>query len=247
MIDDGKCLEWKDGRILVDGKEQSVAPLGPRMSLPAAPAGVARIAVVYDRKLLANIVIDQKKDVVVPQFYLVDLKTGKAAVTGDLAEPLARFASTHATPASNALHASSSPALLDSLIAASRHADGTLLQRSELDGKRFAAFQLWASWCRGCMDEANELSALLRKHPMPELAWVALETDPEALNETGEAQERGEEAAFTVLPWFAPAYASRLTAAACHAWAETGRSGSPRPDGSAPSLPGTSVGASRRP
>jgi hypothetical protein len=28
------------------------------------------------------------------------------------------------------------------------------------------------------MQEASELSALLKQHPMPELAWIALETDP---------------------------------------------------------------------
>lgn len=183
-----QCLQHIDGKVYIDGVEVKVvrhtAVQGERneVTLPPPPQGVARIATTYDQQVLADFVKKGEPQFGLPQFYVVDLQTGAPAALADLPAPFAEFVRRHVRSSMNTLHPDTSPGLLDALLKVSRHADGTPMQRAELAGKRFAAFQLWAPWCIGCMEEAKELTALLEKTPMPELAWIALEADPSELD-----------------------------------------------------------------
>ena len=68
---------------------------------------------------------------------------------------------------------------LAELLSTTMHEDGRPFTQADLgDHKRFALFQLWAGWCTPCLQEAKELGEMLKDHPMPELAWVAVEADP---------------------------------------------------------------------
>ena len=149
-------------------------------SLPPPPVGMHRISAVYDKTKLVATFKNHNASLNLPQFYVVDLSTGQQARTHDLPAAFAAFTKKNETSPQHLMQGSGSKngKLLDALLGVSRHANGTPLRKSDLDNMRFAAFEFWASWCSGCLQEASELSDLLQQHPMPGLAWVAVETDP---------------------------------------------------------------------
>lgn len=185
LLSDGRCLQLIDGQIFIDGQKQKVGLVtGPadmkHATLPAAPAGVERIVAVYDKAILNARFRDHAASFNLPQFYVVDLASGNAALASTLPESFAQFAKDNGSDPKDLASAPhvERASLLDKLMAVSRNADGSPLRTDQFGAKKYAAFQLWADWCTGCMQEASELSALLKQHPMPELAWIALETDP---------------------------------------------------------------------
>jgi thiol-disulfide isomerase/thioredoxin len=144
-------------------------------TLPAPPPGMSRIEATYDVKSLEK----TGGTWMLPQLYVVDVMTGQPADEGSLPEPLRKFVSENRTPAKAlAVKAEPGKTLLEGLLDVSRHSDHQSMRKDEVAGKRIAVFQLWADWCTGCLEEAKNLSALLKEHPMPELAWIAVEADP---------------------------------------------------------------------
>lgn len=144
-------------------------------ALPPPPPDMPRLALTYDSTALSRV----GGAWVLPQLYVVDLRTGYAADEDMLPEALRSFVKENRTPA-NALmiKAGKEKTLLDGLMEVSRHPDSSPLKKSELTNKRYAIFQLWAEWCTGCLEEAKQLSEMLKAHPMRELAWIAVEADP---------------------------------------------------------------------
>jgi thiol-disulfide isomerase/thioredoxin len=142
--------------------------------LPPAPAGVSRFDVTGGVNLLAS---NGKLDYVLPQTYVFDLRSGQPAALNELPPELARLVAGHRPTAVKGNAATGYT--LDQMLAATQRADGSALTRAALGAdKRFVLFQLWAGWCTGCMEEGTQLNALLKAHPMPGLAWIAMESDP---------------------------------------------------------------------
>lgn len=145
-------------------------------SLPSAPPGVERLAMTYDSGSLAKSLTSTW---VLPQLYVVDMTTGGAASVDALPLDLRSFVTEHQTPPSALkIKPVDGVSLLDNLLEVSRHADGSPMRKAEIKDGKFAIFQLWAEWCTGCLEEAKELGEVLKAHPMPEVAWVAVEADP---------------------------------------------------------------------
>jgi thiol-disulfide isomerase/thioredoxin len=136
---------------------------------------MTRIEVTYDAQSLEK----AGSAWMLPQLYVIDLSTGQPANDTSLPTPLRDFVVENRTPAKAlSVKAKKNATLLDALLDVSRHSDNRSMSKSEVAGKRLAIFQLWAEWCSGCLAEAKALSDMLSTHPMPDLAWVAVETDP---------------------------------------------------------------------
>ena len=183
ILDGGRCLKMVDGKIFIDGKEAKAfshtesTDDSSQVQLPVPPAGVERIAAVYDRNRLVEMLHKGRDGFALPQMYLVDLQTGRLASADDLPAPLADFFKNQKNPPSAAFDAHATD-LLTSILGSVEHSDGSALRKEDFAGKRFAAFQLWAGWCVPCMQEAKRLGEILSKVPAQQFAWVAVETDP---------------------------------------------------------------------
>lgn len=159
------------------------------MPLPAAPEGVVRLSASADLTSVMQEMRSGKSSFALPQTFLIDLHTGQQASLADVPSALADFMRAHPAPKMQGKPPATRS--LAELLSTTLHEDGRPFTRADLgDGKRYALFQLWAGWCAPCLQEAKELGELLKNHPLPELAWVAVEADPTKPHKNMTAGER---------------------------------------------------------
>jgi thiol-disulfide isomerase/thioredoxin len=145
-------------------------------ALPST-VGVPRLEAVASPMTLMQGNASESMNTVLPQLHVVDLTTGLPAQTGQLPPPLAAFVRRHRLPSIGGKPIA--PKTLAEIMPTLWHPDGRRYTQLELgEHKHFALFQYWASWCAPCLQEGKDLGELLRQHPMPDVVWMAVESDP---------------------------------------------------------------------